>query len=124
MNTYAPSNYGEPLKQSFEKEALLSRCGNKNELVKKLLNIVLDDIPKQIEKLDQAMKEGNTEELYKVAHKIKGTSLNLGFPILKDIAEKLEKTGRVSPNINLDIQMLLVQLKKEWELLLPLLLEF
>jgi HPt (histidine-containing phosphotransfer) domain-containing protein len=124
MNTSAPSNYGEPLKQSFEKEALLSRCGNKNELVKKLLNIVLDDIPKQIEKLDQAMKEGNTEELYKVAHKIKGTSLNLGFPILKDIAEKLEKTGRVSTNPTADLQLLLDQLKKEWELLHPLLLAF
>jgi HPt (histidine-containing phosphotransfer) domain-containing protein len=112
------------MNQSFEKDALLLRCGNKIELVKKLIGIVLVDIPAQIEKLDHAKKQQNTEEIYKVAHKIKGTSLNLGFPILKDIAEKLEKTGRNSKNINKDIQKLLLQLKTEWEVLLPLLLKF
>ncbi len=124
MKISAPNNFGESHKPSFEKEALLSRCGNKNELVKKLISIVLDDIPKQIEKLDQALKENNTVELYQVAHKIKGTSLNLGFPLLKDAAEKLEKTSRISTNITEDIQKLLLQLKKEWEELLPQLLEF
>jgi HPt (histidine-containing phosphotransfer) domain-containing protein len=118
------NNFGNPISQSFEKEALLSRCGNKNELVKKLINIVLEDIPKQIEKLDRALHEHNTVEIYQVAHKIKGTSLNLCFPMLKDAAEKLEKTSRISTSITETIEKLVVQLKNEWDILLPLLLEF
>lgn len=118
------NNFGDSLNQSFEKEALLSRCGNKNELVKKLINIVLEDIPNQIEKLERALHENNTVEINQVAHKIKGTSLNLGFPKLKNAAENLEKTSRISTSITETIEKLVVQLKIEWDILLPLLLEF
>ena len=119
MSTHIHSE--EPQKSPFQKEELLTRCGNKMELVKKLVSIVVEDIPRQIEKLDLAQKEGNTEELFKVAHKIKGTSLNMGFPHLKEIAEKLEKTGRASQILTPEMQEMVLEVKKEWNLVQPML---
>jgi HPt (histidine-containing phosphotransfer) domain-containing protein len=108
----------------FNSEQLLIRCGNKRELVLKLINIVLLDIPKQLENLDLAVNQGNIEGMWKIAHKIKGTSLNVEFPVLKEIAASIEKIGKSAQAITPELNSLIEDLKKEWDVIQPLLSSF
>ncbi len=108
----------------FNSEQLLIRCGNKRELVLKLVELVLLDIPRQMENLDLAVNQGDIEGMWKIAHKIKGTSLNLELPVLKEIAASIEKTGRSAQALTPELNSLVNDLKKEWNIIQPLLSSF
>ncbi|MFM7709792.1 MAG: ATP-binding protein [Ferruginibacter sp.] len=105
----------------FEPTSLMERCGNKKELVTKLIAIVLDDIPKQLNKLSTALDQNQLDDLWKTAHKIKGTALNLHLPALKEIAATLEQKGRSSDSISPDMKQLVLDLHAEWTIVQPLL---
>jgi signal transduction histidine kinase/DNA-binding response OmpR family regulator len=105
----------------FEQASLLERCGNKKELVAKLIAIVLDDLPKQLTKLTTALDQNQLEDLWKTAHKIKGTALNLNLPALKEIAASLEQKGRNSDAISSEMKQLVDAIYAEWIIVEPLL---
>jgi len=118
--TAMPSESERPIIH-FDRALLLERCGNKKELVSKLIAIVLDDLPKQLDKISGAIAQNQLEDLWKTAHKIKGTGLNLNLPALKDIAATLEQTGRNSDSITEDMKQMVDALYTEWKIVEPLL---
>lgn len=61
------------------------------EIIAELLELYLRDTSERIEALKVALRDGNcTEEVFRIAHKIKGGSGSLGFRRMERIAEALE----------------------------------
>jgi HPt (histidine-containing phosphotransfer) domain-containing protein len=108
----------------FESDALMARCGQKKELVLKLIDIVRHDIPIQLEKIDHGLNSSNLEAIIQAAHKIKGSSLNLGLPLLKEAAATLEQAGKSEQSINSSTYTLAEELKFQWQTVEPILASF
>ncbi len=84
----------EPDCPVFDEGSLLSRLGGNEELVRKILLKFVDDMPRRVELLKDAIAGGNLEEARLQAHTIKGSSRNVGAEMLGQAAEKLEKACR------------------------------
>lgn len=56
--------------------------------------LYLQDAPLQIEAIAEALKGKNTNALIQSAHKLKGSSLNIGAACLGSICLRLEQMGR------------------------------
>ncbi len=74
-------------------EALDTFMGNE-EVVRKVLAVQVEKVAGQIPKIEQAISEGNWEQLREEAHSIKGGSWNLQAKELGDKAFVLEMAGR------------------------------
>lgn len=59
-----------------------------------LVNVYLEDTPKNLRVLAEAAKRGNSEAMVAPAHSLKSTSANLGALALADIAKRIEHGGR------------------------------
>jgi len=59
-----------------------------------LINIFLQDLPVQIEQLQGAIAQGNADDLYRVAHKLKSGCGSIGAPRLTELVRRLEQAGR------------------------------
>ena len=92
---------------------MLNSFKNKS-FVKDILIIALKEIPTQILELENACKEKNPKKVNTAAHKIKGSSNYMRFLIMAIIAEKIE--GEVNEIWNDNIELLLSELKAEWEI--------
>lgn len=67
-----------------------------DEFLKEIIGIFVDDTPKRIAELDEALKAGDTVKFSRAAHSIKGASSNLGALALRTNAERLEHTSKQS----------------------------
>ncbi len=94
-------------------QELMNSFNNKS-IIKKVLNIALQDVPVQILELEEACKEKQPEKIHSAAHKIKGSSSYLRFNLLAEIAAKIE--GESMDAWNDHIVLHLSELKAEWEL--------
>ncbi|WP_370574524.1 PAS domain S-box protein, partial [Methanomethylovorans sp.] len=83
----------EPL--VFDREALFERVLGDRELAMGLIAIFMEEIPKDINALKSAVCNGATRDILLHAHKIKGSSANLGFMLLSNIAAKIEEAGNM-----------------------------
>ncbi len=102
----------------------MARCGQKKELVLKLIGIVRQDIPVQLKKIEDGLNNANLDDITMAAHKIKGTSLNLGLPLLKEAAANLEITNKSTRAINSTTINLVEELKIQWKAVEPILASF
>jgi CheY-like chemotaxis protein len=73
--------------------ALKSRIGNE-ELIKKIVSVFLDKYPEQVERLAQAVREANPEDVRSLAHALKGAAANMGARLLSQEAYQLELAGK------------------------------
>lgn len=71
-------------------EQLLSRVVDE-ELVEQIMPICIDDNRRNLEKLDEAVSNGNSETIRNYAHSIKGSSSNMGAKQLAEHAGRLER---------------------------------
>lgn len=76
-----------------ERLAVLHRTGGP-ELVNELIALYLDEMPDRLEIVRTAVEENNAEALRSMAHKIKGSSSNLGLPEVASASGILEDVGR------------------------------
>lgn len=81
----------EPELPVFEEGSLLARIGGNEVLARKIMRKFLDDVPKRVELLREALGNGNLEEALLHAHTVKGSSRNVGAQSLGQAAERLEK---------------------------------
>ncbi len=93
-------------------QELMNSFNNKS-IVKKVLNIALQDVPGQILELEEACKEKQPEKMHLAAHKIKGSSSYLRFNLLEEIAVKIE--GESTDAWDDHVILHLSELKAEWE---------
>lgn len=80
----------------FDKEELLARTFNDEELIKELLAEFFTMIPGQIEALNRAIKSGESEEAATLAHTLKGTCANMAAKAMAEAALELENAGKTN----------------------------
>ena len=59
-----------------------------------LVLMYLEQVPGMITEIEKCAQSGDEDNLWKAAHKLKGSSLNLGAKKLADISKEIEKMGR------------------------------
>ncbi len=99
----------------FNEDKILQRINNNYPVLKELLDKALIHFSLEIESLKKAIDRRNYEEWIKLAHSIKGSSLNLCFNKLAFLAKKLEDDLN-DKNIN-DSEKTSSEIINEWEFL-------
>ncbi|MGA9040113.1 MAG: response regulator [Terriglobales bacterium] len=77
----------------WSKAQALNRLGGDEELLRELCQIYLEESPKLLEKLRQAVVDGDAETVKRVAHSIKGEVGYLGAETASQAARQLENMG-------------------------------
>ena len=65
-------------------------------LMKELVEVFLEDMPKQVADMRSALENASGHDLYHAAHRFKGSVGNFGCPAISDAAFALEKMGRAN----------------------------
>ena len=90
-----PSGEIAPDVPVFDKAGMMPRLMDDEDLARKLIEVFLDDIPKQIESLRAYLAAGDVKGAERQAHTIKGASANLGGEVLRAVAFEMEKAAKV-----------------------------
>lgn len=64
------------------------------DLLTHIISLYLQDTPKQMDKLYQALRNENSEEVRSIAHSLKSSSANLGAMPLSALFKEIENKGR------------------------------
>jgi CheY-like chemotaxis protein/HPt (histidine-containing phosphotransfer) domain-containing protein len=75
-------------------ESVLERLGGDEKLFSEVIQIFLEETPKNIAQLRQALAQGNSENLERTAHSLKGELGYLGIAGVSQKARELEEMGR------------------------------
>jgi len=78
---------------SWNRAEALNRIGGDQELLQELCDIFLEESPKLLEKLRQAITDGDTDGVMRAAHSLKGESSYLGAGGTSQAARQLEEMG-------------------------------
>lgn len=78
----------------FDWAALLDRLLGDEELARGILTSFLEEMPRQVEALACAVREGDAEGLRRWAHTIKGSAGNVGAMALREVALDMEKAAK------------------------------
>ncbi len=99
----------------FQREALMDRLMGDEGLAESIIQVFLEETPKQMNELHEKVTDGDAEGAGVQAHKIKGAEANVGGEIMSAVALEMEKGGRIG---DLDkMTSLLPELEKEFDLL-------
>lgn len=71
----------------------LSPAGD-SEFLRELISIYLEDIPKQVIKLEKAIANQDAGQVVHAAHTIKGSSGNFGATAFAQLAQEMEAHGK------------------------------
>ena len=74
----------------WDQEAALKRLGFNEELLSKVINMFLADLPQQQATIEQAIKVHDYDTAAKMAHSIKGSSASIGADRLSLVTKQLE----------------------------------
>ena len=80
----------EPVNMERAREASM----DDEEFLLELLDIFLSDTPKQLHLLRKAIESGDAESAANAAHRMKGSSGNVGAVSLGELCEQIEAAGR------------------------------
>ena len=80
----------EPVNLDHIREATL----NDEEFIGELIDVFLEDSPKQLDALRQAVESSHVGHAAEVAHRLKGASGNMGADSLSALCRQLEECGR------------------------------
>lgn len=84
----------DPANLAFDLTAALERVDGEREFLAELTGIYLDEIPKLLASLQQAVEQSNNDAVSEVAHTIKGTVANFCAQSAFAAAFKLEQITR------------------------------
>ncbi len=79
---------------NWDKAAALDRVEGDEELLQDICRIFLEESPKLMAQLRQAVAEGDPEAVSRAAHSLKGESAYLGATNVSQMAKQLETMGR------------------------------
>ena len=80
----------------FDKEGMMARMMDDENLARTVVEGFLEDIPKQIEALKSCLEAGDAPRAERQAHSIKGASANVGGTALRNLAFEMEKAGKTA----------------------------
>jgi HPt (histidine-containing phosphotransfer) domain-containing protein len=78
----------------LDRHVALSRVGGDEELLKEIAAIFLDDYPKGLAEIREALAGGDAKKLESAAHSMKGSVGNFGAQAAVESAFRLEQMGR------------------------------
>jgi len=78
----------------FDKNGLLERVLDDEELVKELIQEFLEEMPGRLEELKAALEALDFKSIRSQGHTIKGTAGNMGAIALQKVAARLEAAGQ------------------------------
>jgi len=84
---------GKASKKVFDRNEILIRMDNDEELVAMILDSFIKTFPRYIEELHQALKEKDQEAVSRIGHTVKSSSGNAGAALMSETAEQIEKSG-------------------------------
>jgi len=87
----AAGDRGEPLSVPIE---VLARVGGDRELLAEISRLFVDDAPRHLEKIRQAIEARDGESLRRAAHGLKGAAANFDAEGVVAAARTLEEIGR------------------------------
>ncbi|MBN2295442.1 MAG: Hpt domain-containing protein [Pirellulales bacterium] len=94
-------------------EGLRNRCMGNIQLVERILNKFQQRMPEELEELEKALELSDTEQIARIAHRVKGTSASVSASTLQQAAteiEDLSRAGRIT-----EIPVRIEQLRGEWD---------
>ncbi len=102
----------------FDHAELVSRMVDDKELARQIVDIFLDDTPRQIAALKDYIKSGDAAAVGRQAHSIKGASANVCGEALRAVAFEMEKAGKAGSMSDVlvylpELERAFDQLKKE-----------
>jgi len=80
--------------QVLDRATALARVGGDLELLKEIAALFLDDYPRALDEIHQALATGDAKTLERSAHGLKGSVANFGARAAVDAAFQLEQLGR------------------------------
>jgi two-component system, sensor histidine kinase and response regulator len=78
----------------FDKKNLWERLGEDEGIFQEIIKTFLEDTPLQIQKLRDALKQGDFLRLERQAHLIKGAAMNMGGKRLQAVSFEIEVAGK------------------------------
>lgn len=104
----------------FDKSVALSRVGGDAELLKEIAVLFLDDYPKSLSELREAIQSGDAKRVERTAHGLKGSVSNFGALPAVDAALQLENMGRTEKLVEVEqvlrsLELALAALRPELE---------
>jgi HPt (histidine-containing phosphotransfer) domain-containing protein len=104
----------------FDRAIALSRVGGDAELLKEIAILFLDDYPKSLSELRQAVAAGDARRVERSAHGLKGSVSNFGARPAVDAAMELETMGRAQKLVEVEqvlhtLELALAALRPELE---------
>lgn len=94
----------------FDKSVALSRVGGDAELLREIAMLFLDDYPKSLTELREAIATGDPKRIERTAHGLKGSVSNFGARPAVDAALQLETMGRSQKLIEVEQVLLTLEL--------------
>jgi signal transduction histidine kinase/CheY-like chemotaxis protein/ligand-binding sensor domain-containing protein/HPt (histidine-containing phosphotransfer) domain-containing protein len=83
----------------FDHGGLLERLGHDQELVQELIEVFFAEVPRQLDSIEAAARDGDIEIVQKLAHKLKGAAGSFGAPALQAVVIEIGRVARgQSPN--------------------------
>ena len=79
------------------------------EIVSEIIAIYITEYPDRMTKLEELIKQGNMDQIYKSAHSLKGVTANFFDKESEELARTIEEKGRAGDGSGL--QELFVKLK-------------
>ena len=96
------------------------------EFINSVISVFLEEVPQDLEGLENALESGNYEQVYQLAHKIKPNVDLLGMKQTRAAALEIETLGKseanmaeiksVFPGLKKDIEQVVSELKKDFNL--------
>ena len=86
----------------FDRAVALSRVGGDVELLKEIAILFLDDYPKSLTELREAVHTRDAKRLERSAHGLKGSVSNFGAAPAVDAAMQLETMGRAQKLVEVE----------------------
>ena len=78
----------------FDREGMMERLMDDEDLARKLTEAFLKDIPQRFDMLRECLSTENVKNAERLAHLIKGASASVGGDALTAVAFKMEKASR------------------------------
>ena len=78
----------------FDKKVMMARFMNDEELATKVVQVFLEDLPRQLDRLQKHLDSGDADTACRIIHSIKGASVNVEGNELATIAAAAEEDAR------------------------------
>jgi HPt (histidine-containing phosphotransfer) domain-containing protein len=79
---------------AFDRDEFAGSVMGSDELARRIIRAFVNDIPRQLARLAQAVSDGDAPQVMQLAHSIKGAAACVSGQEMREVARQLEQSGR------------------------------